>query len=728
MKKNVTFLLFTFALIGKIFGVVVTTGADSGAGSLRQAIDDVNASISNIIIFNIPQLDPSFDPTTGTWKIVPLTALPPIEKQVTIDGTTQPTANIAAPIRIEISGEAYTFNQVFPNVGPDLPYGLFLAIGSDGSTVVGLAINRFVGLPEDFTTGRISGAGIHIESANNLIIHNFLGTNIDGKQSPNGATQVEQTRANSTAVECVGPFAFNNTIGGKSSQDRNIIAGSRFNLGSVRMSQGAHDNRVIGNYINVDVSGDDLVGQTVIGVGIDIGSFSNTIGGTHSCEGNVIAGCTYEQVGIYNFLAPGFYEPSLNNKIIGNLLGTNATGTRVLGTQEGDGISLTAGASGTLIQKNLISGNYRGIYAYQLELQVNNLVITDNVIGTDICGKNILGNISDGIHLQFSSDSVIEDNIVIGNLNGIVIDGQSRDNKVLGNIIDENRRNGIQIGTEALLFTENNVIGGCEKGEGNVITNNGKNGILLRYFSSKNTTIQCNSIGTDKKCTCNDCHGGNKENGIAILCSSDNLIKKNCIKNNGAAGVFIDDLCAKACKTDVRFEGVVFRDPITGQPVTMTEGVDVQERKLAAVGNTIDKNAIFDNCLSGIVLGKKHHKNDKKDCDCGPNRLQNHPVIKKVVTSKHKTCVFATLHSVPKTRFVIQLFANDKNRTKGHDTITEGKIFLDEFEVTTDCKGKVSFKHCVCDKHTFISATATRKCTGDTSEFSKNQEAVCDGT
>lgn len=714
MKSKIVLLLLSFATIGKLPAVVVDTTADSGFGSLRQAISDVNASIDTVITFNIPQSDPGFNPTTGTWKIVPQSALPPITKPVFIDGTTQPVANIAAPIRVEISGEGYTFNQSPGNVGPDSPYGLFLAAGSDGSAIKGLAINRFVGLPEDFTSGRFSGAGIHIESSYNTILGNFLGTNIDGKKSPNGSTPEEQTRANSTAVECVGVDAHHNVIGGKTEEARNIIAGSRFDLGSVRFSRGAHDNSVKGNYINVDVTGDDLVGQTAIGVGIDIGSPDNCVGG--SCaEGNVIAGCTYEQVGIYNFLAPGLFDPSLNNKIIGNLLGTNASGTRVLGTGVGDGISL-AGASGTRIEKNLISGNNRGIYAYQFELRSDDLLIKDNSVGTDICGKNILGNLKDGIHLQFSSNSLISGNVVKGNLNGIVIDGQSRDNAIQGNLVDKNRWNGIQVGAQATLFTENTLIGGFDKGESNVITNNGRNGILLYYFSSENTTVLGNFIGSKF----GKCEGGNENNGIAILVSSNNLIQENLISNNGYAGVFIDDFCAKACETDVRFEGVVYRDPVSGDPVTMTAGIDIEEIQLAAVSNEITENAIFDNEKSGIVLGRKPPKNDKKDVDCGPNRLQNSPVITNVENKHGETVVSGFLSSTPNTSFIIELFANDHSHDK---TITEGQGFIDSFEVTTDSNGNVSFTHLVSGKYRHISATATDLATNDTSPFSKTQEA-----
>ncbi len=71
-----------FALSDGVF--VVTTTADSGPGSLRQAILDSNAlpGATNTIDFDIAG--------SGVQTIVPLSPLPPITASVLIDGTTQP--------------------------------------------------------------------------------------------------------------------------------------------------------------------------------------------------------------------------------------------------------------------------------------------------------------------------------------------------------------------------------------------------------------------------------------------------------------------------------------------------------------------------------------------------------------------------------------------------------------------------------------------------------------
>jgi hypothetical protein len=111
----------------------VTTTADTGAGSLRQAIQDANSNPGpDNITFNIPG--------TGVQTINPLTPPPIITDTVHIDGYTQPsaataTATSAATILIELSG------ALLPG-GPGVN-GITLVAGSSGSSIRGLSINRF---------------------------------------------------------------------------------------------------------------------------------------------------------------------------------------------------------------------------------------------------------------------------------------------------------------------------------------------------------------------------------------------------------------------------------------------------------------------------------------------------------------------------------------------------------------------------------------------------------
>jgi hypothetical protein len=101
----------------------VTTTADSGPGSLRQAILDANATPdADAITFNIAG--------SGVKTISPASGLPTISQPVTIDGWTQGGPGYAGPPLIELNGTS-----------AGAANGLVVLAGM--STVRGLVINRF---------------------------------------------------------------------------------------------------------------------------------------------------------------------------------------------------------------------------------------------------------------------------------------------------------------------------------------------------------------------------------------------------------------------------------------------------------------------------------------------------------------------------------------------------------------------------------------------------------
>src|SRR5262249_42429792 len=125
----------------------------------------------------------------------------------------------------------------------------------------------------------------------------------------------------------------------------------------------------------------------------------------------------------------------------------------------------------------------------------------------------------------------------------------------------------------------------------------------------------------------------------------------------------------------------------------------------------------------GIDLGNDGvTENDPNDVDDGANRLQNFPVLTSAVIDKDgKLTVKGTLNSVGNDTFDIEFFANDKPDPSGHG---EGKTYLGtrtvmiplgkndvDFEFTPEGALPADLK---C-----VTATATRKTTNDTSEFSK---------
>ena len=168
----------------------VTNTADSGPGSLRQAIIDSNARSSrDTIAFNIPG--------AGPHSIVLQTPLPIINNSVIIDGTTEPDYVVGAPV-IELDGSA-------------LADAIGLHITASNSTVRGLVINGF-GAP----AGSTNGVGIQLEnSTGHLIEGNFIGTDVTGMLArPNRLNGILMSNADVS------------TVGGTTPASRNIISGN----------------------------------------------------------------------------------------------------------------------------------------------------------------------------------------------------------------------------------------------------------------------------------------------------------------------------------------------------------------------------------------------------------------------------------------------------------------------------------------------------------------------
>lgn len=101
MRKTLfLFFLFLSSISANADNFIVTSNADSGPGSLRDAILQANANgmtVADVISFNIADI------TIVGRTIVLLTSYPDFTSNITIDGTTQPGANIGvsnAKIRI----------------------------------------------------------------------------------------------------------------------------------------------------------------------------------------------------------------------------------------------------------------------------------------------------------------------------------------------------------------------------------------------------------------------------------------------------------------------------------------------------------------------------------------------------------------------------------------------------------------------------------------------------
>src|ERR1051325_546855 len=259
--------------------LVVTTTSDSGAGSLRQAILDANAT-NGVDTIN-------FQIGTGAHTITPGSALPSITDAVIIDGTTQP-GFVLAPL-IEINGASAGSSSV----------GLRLL--TTNCTIRGLVINRF------------AGQGLLLQgNSGHTIKGNYIGTDTSGAIArPNGMEGIWVNGSSS------------NMIGGTNAADRNLISGN----GGAGTSPGIYllnssGNLIQGNFIGTGIGGTSALANANNGITLSSSS-GNQVGGTAAAQRNVISGNGGSGVYLLNSGATG-------NLIQGNYIGTDVTGTVAL--------------------------------------------------------------------------------------------------------------------------------------------------------------------------------------------------------------------------------------------------------------------------------------------------------------------------------------------------------------------------------------------------------------
>ncbi len=553
----------------------VTNRNDSGAGSLRQAILDANATVGP------DRIEFAIVGCGAVCTIIPATALPILtDDGTTIDGYTQAGAVAAtdlapATIMIEIVGTG------LPSPGND-----GLNILSANNVVRGLAINRF----------SLHGIAIGYAGATgNVISGNYIGTNAGGTiDYGNGLNGVY-----------VGNGATNNTIGGDEPADRNVISGNQW-AGVGFWGAATTGNIVSGNYIGVSKNGNLDLGNTLDGVWIYGNAHHNTVGGDSSGERNVISFNDRDGVrlslGVGNvvsgnyiglgatglsgmgntgngvYLMDGSQEDiiggdtagernvisdnengvlvtgaaSTGNVISGNYIGTTSLGTGDLGNRS-DGIRINGGANNNLVggdspeDRNIIAGS--GDYGVSLmDTGTATNTVTANLIGTDVNGTTAIGNAS-GVLISLATGNTIgrnlpgQGNLISGNTySGIgLLNPGTSGNVIAGNLIGTD-----PTGAAALANGEHGIAiyqmaGGNTVGPGNLISGNAQNGVTLG-LSVSGTVISGNRIGTDLS---GSAALGNRENGIVLADASDNLIggdspeERNLISGNSLTGVQI---------------------------------------------------------------------------------------------------------------------------------------------------------------------------------------------
>jgi parallel beta-helix repeat protein len=247
--------------------------------------------------------------------------------------------------------------------------------------------------------------------------------------------KIELSGGSAGAVDGLWITASNSTVKG--------LAINRWYRGIRIEGSASTGNRVVGNYLGTDASGTQDLGNTAAGV--YLAGPDNVVGGATAGERNVISG--NESVGVHVAYSSG-------NRIVGNYVGTDATGTKDLGNAD-VGVNVTRASSTiggvTAGERNVISGNdIDGVYL----VDASGNKVTGNYIGTDKNGTAPLGNTEDGVHISNAPDNVVggmtagERNLISGNHGvGVGIEGASATgNRILSNSIFANGLLGIDLG------------------------------------------------------------------------------------------------------------------------------------------------------------------------------------------------------------------------------------------------------------------------------------------
>ena len=441
------------------------------------------------------------------------------------------------------------------------------------------------------------GNGIQLSDSNtesNVIKGNYIGTDISGTSAISN-TEIGIAILDST----------NNTIGGNSTSDRNIISGNGFD--GISLFSNARNNQVAGNFIGTDLTGKVAIPNEIDGVAIFVNATNNLIGGENSAYRNLISGNYGNGVSVYN--------PVNENTIAYNYIGTDINGDQSLGNTE-YGIYIRDGAISNTIKNNLISGNsYSGL---KLSGATNN-IITDNYIGTDYSGNFDLGNGSIGVEITENSvSSLVSGNLISGNEDcGLTITDGSSVNKAVGNLIGTNQTGNKSIanstsGICVLSSASNNQIGGSQPDERNLISGNNISGIEFYDINTTQNQVMGNFIGTDLSGTI---ALPNLEMGINIWGGPDNNIiggttpsEGNLISGNGLHGIQIGYTTTVSNIIKHNFIGTNKNGD--GAIANTYDGVSIL---LGTSNNLVADNLISGNGDEGVIIGGNATNNIVQD-------------------------------------------------------------------------------------------------------------------
>lgn len=680
-----------------------------------------------LVSFNLVNVKASTSTTLTTITVNSNGDLPDLDGGIGTCETEAHTCTLRAAIQTaeySAGADVITVNASLVVIGPETPLP---SIGSGDLTILGNGI---------YLSGlnlKTDGPGFEIASNNNKI----QGFNIFGFQDG-----IRITDGENNIIGCDGD-------GVNDAAEKNKI----YNNGDHGVYIFGSDNRVSGNFIGTDngssVASNRYGVMIAAGTGNLIGTDGNNV--SDSLERNIVSGNTIRNIIIQ----------SNNNRVAGNYIGVNETGTKALWVDNVPGIYLDTDAAGNIIgtnsdgvgdnrEGNLISGNDTS----GVSIQGDYNRVMGNVIGLDATGSLALGN-GTGVSISSSGQNnfigtdyngvadAYEKNIISGNTGpGVLITGiGATDNKIAGNVVGLNasgtlaigNQDGVKISTGAY----GNQIGSVLSAGRNVISGNTTNGVNF-YESGEDNVLIGNYIGTDSSGTTAK---PNLSSGVYINQSPGNTIggsaagSRNIISGNSGAGIQIsydnaDNTIVKGNYIGTTADGL---SPLgngttgisvgTDTTLTFVGGVLQGEGNLIAfngsdgvkglsnaVGIMIRGNSIHSNAGLGIYLG------------AGVNNDPDIPSVTRAVYYPNHGAVHidASLTGSPNTDYYLDFYLNSVCDPSGEG---EGKQFLGSVQLYGNSSGvldilSLNFPGVFTLGH-FITATATNV-DGDqnTSQFS----------
>ncbi len=501
-----------------------------------------------------------------------------------IGGTTAAFRNIISGCEygVAIEGAATVSNAILGNYLGTNAAGNAVLSNRFGVGIFGAARNTIGGTVSG-SRNLISGntdANIYISenAAANSVLGNFIGTTLNGAASFGAFS--------TTAGVWIDNGANSNVIGGNTVAARNVISGNAgngvlisgrsFGLGAL-----ARTNRVTGNYVGLNATGNAKVANGNDGIAMETGALNNVVG-TIGGGRNLVSGNNRYGISMSGTGTDG-------NTIQNNWVGLNATGNGVLGNVA-QGIVMHDGA-----QRNRIGGDVAG---------------TGNVVAGNTHNGIGIGGINGATSGQNTAFNVVQGNFVgtdpTGKLTGF------------GNLFP-----GIAIAQGA----HDNLIGGTTSGTRNLISGNKSDGIFLGFPDARSNRIQGNYIGIKA-----DGSGAlpNNGNGITIADNArSNIVGgsggRNIISGNSGAGIFISGtataniIASNFIGTNIagtagignQFEGVQIRDAfgnLIGGSTTAARNIIsgnglIGVAGLAIIGDTAKNNSVQGNYIGTNATG-----------------------------------------------------------------------------------------------------------------------------